>query len=63
VTDGAPALAQGVEKGDPDIMKRQPRPPTEPIINADMRLGLMLQAVVMTLAVLGSYPAILIMAE
>ena len=55
VTDGAPALALGVEKGDPDIMKRAPRPPTEPIINAEMRLGLIVQAVVMTAAVLGSF--------
>ena len=26
VTDGAPALALGLEKGDPDIMNRSPRP-------------------------------------
>jgi len=55
VTDGAPALALGVEPGDPDIMKRPPRPPAEPIINADMRIGLLVQAVVMTIAVLASY--------
>ncbi|MFW5884407.1 MAG: cation-translocating P-type ATPase, partial [bacterium] len=55
VTDGAPALALGVESGDPDIMKRPPRPPSEPIINADMRIGLLVQAVVMTVAVLASY--------
>lgn len=55
VTDGAPALALGVEPGDPDIMKRPPRPPSEPIINADMRIGLLVQAVVMTVAVLASY--------
>ena len=33
VTDGAPALALGTEKGDPDIMDQKPRPPKEPIIN------------------------------
>ncbi len=27
ITDGAPALALGTEKGDPDNMKRPPRPP------------------------------------
>ncbi len=55
VTDGAPALALGVEKGDPDIMKRPPRPPHEPIINAQMRIGLLVQAIAMTVAVLGVY--------
>ncbi len=55
VTDGAPALALGVEKGDPDIMKRPPRPPKEPVINKEMLGGLIVQAVVMTAAVLGSY--------
>ncbi|HKJ85608.1 MAG TPA: calcium-translocating P-type ATPase, SERCA-type [Spirochaetia bacterium] len=55
VTDGAPALALGVEPGDPDIMDRPPRPPSEPIINAEMRIGLVVQAVVMSAAVLGVY--------
>jgi P-type Ca2+ transporter type 2C len=55
VTDGAPALALGVEPGDPDIMKRPPRPPAEPVINADMRIGVTVQAVVMSVAVLSSY--------
>lgn len=36
VTDGAPALALSTEKGDPDIMKQQPRNPKEPIINRQM---------------------------
>jgi Ca2+-transporting ATPase len=27
MTDGAPTLALGLEKGDPDIMQRLPRPP------------------------------------
>ena len=55
VTDGAPALALGVERGDPDIMSRPPRPPSEPIINAEMRIGLLVQAVVMGVAVLAAY--------
>ena len=29
VTDGAPALALGTEKGDPDIMDHPPRPPRD----------------------------------
>jgi Ca2+-transporting ATPase len=52
VTDGAPALALGMEKGDPDIMKRPPRPTQEPVINREMLLGVGVQAVVMTTAVL-----------
>ncbi|HEX9157559.1 MAG TPA: cation-translocating P-type ATPase, partial [Syntrophales bacterium] len=55
VTDGAPALALGMEKGDPDIMKRPPRPTKEPVINWEMQIGTAVQAVVMTLAVLGAY--------
>jgi Ca2+-transporting ATPase len=55
VTDGAPALALGLEKGDPDIMKRPPRPTKEPVINRDMQIGIVVQAIVMTAAVLIAY--------
>ncbi len=55
VTDGAPALALGLEKGDPDIMDRPPRPTKESIINSEMLLGVAVQAVVMTFAVLAAY--------
>jgi len=55
VTDGAPALALGLEKGDPDIMKRPPRPTTEPVINKEMLVGVLVQAVVMTAAVLTAF--------
>ena len=55
VTDGAPALALGMEKGDPDIMKVPPRPTKEPIINWEMQIGTAVQAVVMTGAVLWAY--------
>ncbi|MCP4515071.1 MAG: HAD-IC family P-type ATPase, partial [Delftia sp.] len=36
LTDGAPALALGLEKGDPDVMQRPPRPAKEAIINREM---------------------------
>jgi Ca2+-transporting ATPase len=52
VTDGAPALALGLEKGDPDIMNYPPRPPKEPVINRNMQIGILVQAIVMTAAVL-----------
>jgi Ca2+-transporting ATPase len=55
VTDGAPALALGMEEGEPDIMKRPPRPTREPVINWEMQIGTAVQAVVMTAAVLGAY--------
>jgi Ca2+-transporting ATPase len=55
VTDGAPALALGMEKGDPDIMSLPPRPAKEPVINWEMQIGTAVQAVVMTAAVLLAY--------
>ncbi|MGD8752158.1 MAG: cation-translocating P-type ATPase, partial [Anaerolineales bacterium] len=55
ITDGAPALALGVEKGDPDIMNQAPRPPQEPIINRVMRLGIGVQTVFITAVTLLAY--------
>jgi Ca2+-transporting ATPase len=55
VTDGAPALALGLEKGDPDTMKRPPRPTKEPIINREMLSGVIVQGIVMTTAVLAAF--------
>ena len=52
ITDGAPALALAVEKGDPDIMQQKPRAKTEPIVNRTMMLGLGIQTVAQTSAVL-----------
>jgi Ca2+-transporting ATPase len=45
ISDGAPALALGTEKGDPDIMQQKPRPPKEPIINRQMLLGVIIQTI------------------
>jgi Ca2+-transporting ATPase len=52
LTDGAPALALGLEEGDPDIMDRPPRPPTEPVINREMVLGIAIQATAIMVTVL-----------
>ena len=52
ITDGAPALALGLEKGDPDVMKRPPRPPDEPVINREMTWGIAIQSVAITVATL-----------
>jgi Ca2+-transporting ATPase len=52
ITDGAPALALAMEKGDPDIMEQAPRRVTEPIINRDMVIGIAVQTVAISVAVL-----------
>ncbi len=48
LTDGAPALALGVEKGDPNIMDRPPRPTDEPIIDRVIRTNLIVQTIFKT---------------
>lgn len=55
ITDGAPALALAMEKGDPDVMKQPPRPKTESIINGPMRLGIVVQTIAQTGAVLTAF--------
>ncbi len=55
LSDGAPALALGLEKGDPDIMDRPPRPPKEPVINREMVAGVVVQTVAIAAAVLLAY--------
>jgi len=55
VSDGAPALALGLEKGDPDIMKRPPRSPTERVINRDMAVGIGVIAAVDAIAILSVF--------
>jgi len=55
LTDGAPALALGLEKGDPDIMEQPPRPVREPIINRLMVVGMVVQTVAITAVVLAAY--------
>jgi len=55
LTDGAPALALGLEKGDPDIMEQPPRPVREPIINHLMRVGIVVQTIAITAVVLAAY--------
>jgi Ca2+-transporting ATPase len=55
VTDGAPALALGLEEGDPDIMDRPPRPVNEPVINREMVGGIVVQTVAITVAILSAF--------
>ena len=55
ITDGAPALALAMEKGDPDIMDRKPRAKAEPIVNRSMGVGIVVQTFAQTAAVLTAF--------
>ncbi|MBK7452134.1 MAG: cation-translocating P-type ATPase [Anaerolineales bacterium] len=55
ITDGAPALALAMEKGDPDIMDQKPRAKAEPIINRSMGVGIFVQTFAQTGAVLTAF--------
>jgi len=57
ITDGAPALALGMEKGDPDVMNVPPRPVNEPVINREMQVGILVQSIIITAAVLIAFVA------
>jgi Ca2+-transporting ATPase len=55
VTDSFPALALGVEKGEPDIMNHPPRDPSEPILDKRMLVGVSFQALAVGFASLAAY--------
>ena len=55
VTDSFPALALGVEPGEPDIMELPPRDPEEPILDKKVTRMLIVQSVAITVASLGAY--------
>ncbi len=55
ISDGAPALALGLEKGDPDLMDQPPRDPGEPILNRFMLTGIGIQTIAITAVTLGAY--------
>lgn len=55
ISDGAPALALGMEKGDPDLMERPPRDPDEPILNRYMQQGIAIQTVAIAGVTLTAY--------
>jgi P-type Ca2+ transporter type 2C len=63
VSDGAPALALGTEKGDPDLMEQKPRPASEPIINKNMAIGVAIQTVIDTCTTLTAYVIGFLMVE
>lgn len=55
VTDSFPALALGTEKGDRDIMSLKPRSAKEPILDNTMLIGIVVQSIALTVAVLTAY--------
>lgn len=55
VTDSFPALALGMEKGDPEIMDIPPRDPNEPILDKDMVKALIVQSISISAAIIGAY--------
>lgn len=55
ITDGLPALALGMEKGDPDIMNYPPRPKDESILDKRMRIGIAVQSTVQTAVTLTAF--------
>ena len=55
ITDCLPALALGVEKGEPDLMRRPPRDPREGVFAGGVGFDVLFQGAVVTLITLLSY--------
>jgi Ca2+-transporting ATPase len=52
VTDGAPALALGLDPADPDVMQQQPRAQGSGVITREMWIGIMFVGVIMAVGTL-----------
>ena len=55
ITDSVPALALGMEKGEPDIMSKAPRDPDEGVFARGVGTGVIYQGVVVALLTLAAY--------
>jgi len=54
-TDGLPAIALGVDPGDPDLMQRKPRDPKESIFTRDVKIYLTAAPILMSAMLLLGY--------
>jgi len=52
VTDGAPALALGLDPAEPDVMKQQPRPQGSGVITREMWIGIVFVGLIMAVGTL-----------
>jgi Ca2+-transporting ATPase len=55
VTDGLPAIALGVDPGDPDLMERKPRKPNESVFSKDVKVYLSTMPILMTALLLVAF--------
>lgn len=55
VTDSFPALALGVEKGEPDIMNEKPRKEDDGILDSEMKYNIIVQSVSIGIATLAAF--------
>lgn len=55
VTDSFPALALGLEKGEPDIMEEKPRDPNEGIIDSEMKYNIIVQSIAIAISTLVAF--------
>ena len=54
-TDGLPAIALGIDPGDPDLMERKPRDPNESVWTTDVKLYLTAIPILMSVLLLYGY--------
>lgn len=55
ITDGLPAIALGVDPGDPDLMEKKPRDPNESVWTTDVKLYLTAIPILMSILLLFGY--------
>lgn len=55
VTDAFPALALGIEKKEPNVMRLKPRDPAEPLMGRNLKIMIGVQSVAIAVTVLGAF--------
>ena len=55
LTDAFPAFALGMEGKEPGIMKKHPRDPGEPIINKELKIAVIIRAILLCAGTLGAF--------